>query len=351
MRRAPGWTAIGVYHALCRFLCAWLPLSPRVSGRRFDDLGSVYTAPFLLFVFPVVARIEPAVASPFGLFGALFFLLALLGWRALATSNAPLYFVAAFFGVAAEASWSATHLVAERLGAAVALYAAFGIVLPRRATRGAPPRPAARSALGQRGGPVGQPRAVAVPCVGPARGRGTLGARLSARDLNAGLFVESASGRLPLLSAVGGTLSWVVLAVWWGNAAAVVGLLPSLIVLVGLTLVMLAGHAWAHAETRRHGDAPLPADAFGFHTGIRLGLVGHLFLFFVMQNPQWSTPPWPALATMAVLTLAVSAASLFVESGVLHAAGVTAAAVIVLAWAVTTIGGSWAPSGSCRQKR
>jgi hypothetical protein len=45
---------------------------------------------------------------------------------------------------------------------------------------------------------------------------------------------------------------------------------------------------------------------------------------------------------MAVLTLAVSAASLFVESGVLHAAGVTAAAVILLAWAVTTLGASWA---------
>src|SRR4029079_16533846 len=63
--------------------------------------------------------------------------------------------------------------------------------------------------------------------------------------LDAGLFLESASAGLPALSAVGGMLSWVFLAVWWGESAAAVGLLPSLLVVTGLTLLMLGGHAWA----------------------------------------------------------------------------------------------------------
>ena len=38
--------------------------------------------------------------------------------------------------------------------------------------------------------------------------------------VDAGLFIESAAGAMPLLSAVGAVLSWIVLAVWWNNAAA-----------------------------------------------------------------------------------------------------------------------------------
>ena len=100
---------------------------------------------------------------------------------------------------------------------------------------------------------------------GPRAAAGLWGLAFLLAILNAGLFIESAAGRLPLLSVVGSALSWLVLGVWWGNAAAVVGLLPSLIVLVGLTLVMLGGHAWAHAEMtaarRAPGrDARLPDD-------------------------------------------------------------------------------------------
>ncbi len=86
---------------------------------------------------------------------------------------------------------------------------------------------------------------------GPRAAAGLWGMAFLLALLNAGLFIESAAGRLPALSVAGSLLSWLVLGVWWGNAAAVVGLMPSLIVLVGLTLVMLGGHAWAHAETMR----------------------------------------------------------------------------------------------------
>jgi hypothetical protein len=148
--------------------------------------------------------------------------------------------------------------------------------------------------------------------------------------LDAGIFIESASGRLPLLSLAGGVLSWLVLAAWWGHAAAAVGLLPSLLFLVGLTLMMLVGHAWAHRQTTARGAAAPP---FGFRQGTYLGLVGHLFLFFTAIDPRWSTPPWPLFAALLVVTLAFSASSLAIAAAELHAAGVIAAAVIVLGWA------------------
>jgi hypothetical protein len=121
--------------------------------------------------------------------------------------------------------------------------------------------------------------------------------------------------------------------------------MPSLIVLVGLTLVMLGGHAWAHAETMRQGGrAAIPRrdEALGFPTTASLGLVGHGFLLFVFLNPEWSTPPWPGLGALLVMTLAVSTTALFVRRGILHAAATIAAAVIISAWAQLSLGDEWA---------
>ena len=89
---------------------------------------------------------------------------------------------------------------------------------------------------------------------------------------------------MPLLSVVGGVLSWIVLAVWWDNAAAAVGVLPSLLVLVGLTLMMLGGHAWAHAQARRHGPAA-SRGAFGFRTASTSAWSAISSCFFVAQQP------------------------------------------------------------------
>jgi len=64
--------------------------------------------------------------------------------------------------------------------------------------------------------------------------------------LNAGMFVESASSRIPAVSYAGSLVSWFVLAAWWFRTAGAVGVLPSLAVVTGLTLITLAGHAWTH---------------------------------------------------------------------------------------------------------
>jgi uncharacterized membrane protein len=106
-------------------------------------------------------------------------------------------------------------------------------------------------------------------------------------------------------------------------------------VLAGLALITMGGHAWVY----RSRPAGAPA-ASTFRQGLYLGLIGHLFLLFVATNPAWSIPPWPWLATLAVVTLAASAVSLVTRTPALHVAGVIAAAVVVGMWAEAT-GAPW----------
>jgi hypothetical protein len=324
-------------------------LAPMIAGwfkTPFEAVAAqaIYAAPILLFVFPVLARVEPAAASPWMLFGTLYVLLALLAWRALVIPQSPLFFVSAFLALVAEASWSATHLLTERLGTAVLLYAIFGVfylgvpLVARRIRQPLEPPWGGGAVV------LGSLVMLLFLAAGPRAAAGLWGMAFLLALLNAGLFIESAAGRLPALSAAGSLLSWLVLGVWWGNAAAVVGIMPSLIVLVGLTLVMLAGHAWAHAEMVRHSGRR--DDTFGFPTTASLGLVGHGFLLAVFLNPEWSTPPWPALGALLVMTLAGSTTALFVRRGILHAAVTIAAALIISAWAQLSLGDEWAVVGA-----
>jgi len=329
--------------SVCAFV-ALFALAPVVAARLSRPLTgfaarAVYAAPILLFVFPVIARIEPAAESPLALFAPMFVLLALIAWRAIASGEFGLYLIAAFFGLVAEAAWSATYLTAEHLRAAVMLYVAFGLfylgvpLAARRSGRAIEPRWGGGAVL------IASLLILLFLSAGPRSTSVLWGLAVLLAILDAGIFIESAAGGLPMLSLAGGVLSWLVLAVWWGNAAASVGLLPSLLFLVGLTLMMLVGHSWAHRQTaaRSGGDVP-----FGFRQGTYLGLVGHLFLFFTAIQPRWSTPPWPLFAALFVLTLASSASWLAIDAAELHAAGVVAAAVIVLGWAQVSAS-AWSP--------
>jgi uncharacterized membrane protein len=337
-----GWRVVVTFTVVFAILHALAPLVADRVRRPFSRLGArtAYAAPVLLFVFPVIVRIEPATAAPLVPFAALFAVLAVIAWRALATHEAGLYFVAAFFAVAAEASWSATHLVSDRLGAAVMVYAAFalfylGVPLAWRRQR--------QEMYPRWGGGVLLNASLALLlffAAGTHAAASIWGLALLLAIVNAGLFIESASGAMPLLSVVGAVLSWIVLAVWWDNAAAAVGVLPSLLLLVGLTLIMLGGHAWAHANSTG-ADAAAAPPRFSFRHGVYLALVGQFFLVFVARNPQWAAPPWPLFGALAVMTLATTAAALNVVMLELHAGGVIAAALVVFSFAHTSPG-AWA---------
>ena len=297
-------------------------------GRPLADRPrTAYAAPFLLFVCAALAGVEPAFAQPWPLFAPLLALVLLIAWRASATATGGLYFVAAFFAVAAQAIWSAEHLVVDRLGTAVAVYAAFGVaallvpILARRLGRPLEPVWGGGAVL------LASLLLLLFIAAGDVAPAALWSLALLLAILNAALFVESAAGRLPLVSQCGSVLSWIVLLMWWGRAAASVGVMPSLTVLTGLTLITLAGHAWTVATTGREGKP-------GFSSGLYLGLAGHLFLTLLASNPEWSIPPWPLFGSLAVITLAMTAAALVTHVITLHAAGAIAAAVVVASWSL-----------------
>src|SRR6185295_4730209 len=128
-KRGPELLHVGAGIATVVTFCIWLQFSyrsaawPAVLGitaafvllflmtgfrARFTDIGNrgAFAAPLLLLVFPVLAGIEPATASPAALFGVLFVLMAMLAIYAVAKEEGAIHFLAAFFALAAEAVWS-----------------------------------------------------------------------------------------------------------------------------------------------------------------------------------------------------------------------------------------------------
>ncbi|PYR54801.1 MAG: hypothetical protein DMF85_21245 [Acidobacteria bacterium] len=307
--------------------------------RPFDGAGASaeYTASILLFVFAALPRIEPAFAQPWIPFATLIALLIAIAWRAAASEQGALYFLAAFFAIAAQATWSVTYLDAARLGTAVAIYSAFGLVslsvplLARRAGR--PLEPAAGSGLVL----LASLPLLLFLAAGSVAPQAIWALALLLAILNAGVFLESAGGGLPVVSFAGTIFSWAILATWWMRAASSVGVIPSLAVVAGMTLVTLGGYAWAQRQSAPAAGGTEP----GFRDGLYLGLIGHLFLLFVTMNPEWGIPPWPLFGTLAVLTLCASTVALVTRADALHVAAVIATAVIVTVWAAA--GGSpWA---------
>ena len=238
-------------------------------GKPFEGAAvpAIYAAPILLFVFPPLTTVE-AAATPWLLFGTL------------------LTRVARAAGMARAGDPQLQALLRRRLLCACRR----GLVVrvspgDRTGHGGACSTPSSASSIWEcrlprddwgsrshRGGGLAQWSWPASSCCSnsprTARGRRAVGMAFLLALLNAGLFIESAAGRLPALSIAGSALSWLVLGVWWGSAAGTVGLMPSLMVLVGLTLVMFAGYAWAHAEMLRHGEQR--NEMLGFPTAASL---------------------------------------------------------------------------------
>ncbi|MGH9331829.1 MAG: DUF2339 domain-containing protein, partial [Vicinamibacterales bacterium] len=320
------------FPALFATLFAMGPAIARRFGRAFAGAGAqaIYVAPLLLFAPAALARIEPAFASPLPLFATVIALVLLIAWRAAAEEEGHLYFIAAFFAIAAQAAWSVTHLMADRLGTAVQWYALFGAVslgvpfAARRWSRPLQPEWGGGAVL------IASLGLLLFLAAGPVSANALWGLAFLLAVINAGMFIEAASAGLPAISIVGSVGSFGILGIWWMRSAAAVGLLPSLVVMAGLTLITLAGYAWSH----RRAPAPISSDLgdVSFGQGLYLGLGGHLFLLFVALNPEWSVPPWPLFGTLAVLTLAVSVVSLSTRQPILHAAGAIAAAVVTTAW-------------------
>lgn len=284
---------------------------------------AVFAAAALFFVVPMYAFDEPRAL----LFILAFVLLAAVAAYAIYFNRGGLYYLASFFVIAAEAIWSSQHLDESRLVAGLTLYGVFALfflgvpMLARRFGRDLTPRNGVTVLLLLSLG------LLFFLSVGAIANAALWGLALLLAVVNVGALLEARAGSNPILSAIAIVLSWIVIGVWWTSATIVTNLIPSMIVLAGFGLLVVAGNLWA-----RKGAA----DAGEFERGTYLGLAGHVFLAFVASQVSLSFPPWPMLAVLLVLDLAVGVAALWLRRASLLTAAMAASQAVLMIWATHT---------------
>jgi uncharacterized membrane protein len=321
------WPAILAFIALFVLFHLSTPWIARRLGRSFTNIGNmpVLAAPLLLFTIPALAAMEPRCADPGVLFGVLFVLLAAASVFAILEQRGEVYCIAAFASLAAEAVWSSRHLTAERLIAALALYAVFGLFyigVPLAARRRHKP------ILPQGFGAVFVLVSIALLFFlgsGPAGGVAIWGLGLLLLLLNLGLFLEGSVSRFPRVAIIGIVLSWLVLGYFWSRVAIADIFIPALVVVACFALLAMAGLIWM--QKRATGD-----DVAVLGNGMFLGLAGHLFLLAVASENSLAVPPWPMLGVLLVLDLALGVASLYTRRHEMLVAAIAASAFILMVW-------------------
>jgi hypothetical protein len=308
-------------------------LAARFGNEYLGANGRAHTfAALLLFTIPTLILIEPRNASPWMTFGVLFVVMIAISAFAIVRNAGPTWFVAAFFALAAEAAWSAKYLSHERILTGLILYFVFALFFI-----GVP-------LLARRRGTTFEPR-YGVSCVllasiallfflaaGTVANASLWGVALLLAILNAGAMLEARHRAIARIAGFAALLSWLVIAVWWGSASVVDQLIPALAVITIFALLMVGGHLLA----ARNRD-----DADELRSGVWFGMVGHAFLFYVATQRELSVPPWPMLAVLFVLNLAIGAAALYLRRGKLWIAAMTASQLVLSVFAMATEA-SWA---------
>jgi hypothetical protein len=287
-----------------------------------------FAAPLLFFLLPALVLVEPRTASPLFLFTTFFILLAATAYVAIRYRRGALYFVASFFAIAGEAVWSGRHLAPERLGAALLLYAAFGLLflavpaIARRFDRPLEPR---------YGAPATAILSIAMLfflTFDSVAGAALWGLTLLLAVLLTGTIVESKVERRPYLTGLAAVLTWLVLASWWEGLDLAAMRISALFAVAAFGVIVLLGALWAARDAEQRHEFGLAAHlAFG----------AHLFLMYIAGAPSLAFPPWPLFAVLAILTLAVGTASLYLRRGTLTVGGAIGAHVVLLTWASHTL--------------
>ncbi|MBP1625972.1 MAG: rane protein-like protein [Holophagaceae bacterium] len=309
---------------------SWLPTRwARLMTFETEGRWAIYTAPMMLFTFPVLLMLEPATASPGLVFGVLLGLMVLLAAYAIWFEDGLVYFGACFFVLGSEAVWSARYLDAKRLLPGLLIYGGFGLFY-----LGVP-------LVAQRWGRALKPRGSGAILafaslvllffltVGSIAQVSLWPLTILVVLLNLGLLHEASCDRYPVLSPLGMVLSWILMAVWWFNAPMADHLVPGLLALVIFALLGVAGSLWLKA------CSPSKSDTFPEHSGVFLGWVPHLFLLMVAAQPRLSLPPWPWLGVMLVLGLALGAAALYLRRGALLLGSAVLSPLVLMIWVVS----------------
>ncbi len=315
--------------AVLAWLAAFIALFLFVATR--EDTGGNYAAPLLFFMLPALVVLEPRAASPALLFATFFALLAATAFVAIRYARGWLYFLASAFVIVAEAIWSAKHLSAERLYAALLLYGAFGLlflgvpVLARRSGRALAPA---------YGGPVTTILSLAMLfflTIDSVAGAALWGLALLLAILLAGTIVESKAARRPAVAIIAVVLTWFVLASWWEGIEIDGMQIAALFTVAAFGVIVLFSMVWASRDDTGGAFADSSHLAFG----------GHAFLLFIAAQQALAFPPWPLFAVLAILTLALGIASLYLRRATLTIGAAIAAQVVLLTWTAHTLAPPW----------
>jgi uncharacterized membrane protein len=320
------WQGFSYRHDAWPAILAWLAalVIAQLASAHFTQLPTFTAAPLLFLLFPLLIGAEPASAAPGIAFAALFALLALVSAYAILHEAGIVYYLAAFFTIAAEAVWSAAYLTPERLHGALAIYGVFGVfflgvpIVARRFGRDLTPRAAVSVLLLAS---IGMLFFLAAGSVAPAA---LWGMALLLAVVNMGAMFESRSSAHPILSAISIGLSWIVIAVWCFNSMSAINIIPALAVVGGFGVLAVMGNLWA-----------------GSSRSIFLGLVGHVFLMFVAAQKSLAFPPWPLFAVLFVLDLAVGVAAIYAKRDKLMVGAMAASQIVLMIWSINAVTGSW----------
>ena len=316
------WTTVSYTSHAWPAILGWLAafVVAQLAASHFTAHPKLTVAPLLLFMFPALAAVEHATASPLSLFGTLFVLFAIISAYAILHDEALLYVVASFFTVGAEAVWSSRYLTPEHLLDALAIYGVFALLFLGV--------PIAARAVGR---PFGTDRARTILLLltigvlfflaaGPVAASALWGLALLLAILNAGALLEARATSNPIFAAAGILLSWIVIAVWCATSLTIANLVAALSVIGGFALLAIAGNAWASRDS----------DEFGYATF--LGLAGHLFLIAVAAQKSLAFPPWPLFAVLFVLDLAIGVAAIYIRRDRLMVAAMAASQLVLMVW-------------------
>lgn len=323
----PGILGFTALFAALYLAVPWIQARLKVK-RPFLGAGlmAVPAAPLLMGAFTALVFLEPATASPLALFGAVLAVLAMAAAFAIRFGEGTVWFLAALFALAAETAWSMRHLDAGNLLPALLVYGGFSLVflgVPLfAARRGRPLEPEGSGAI-LAFLSVGLLFFLAGPGVAP-HSLGVLAALLGV--LNLGLLFEAGQGRRPVLCVLGLAFSFLSLVAWWACAPVRGQLLPALAVVLAFSLLVLGGTVFLR---ERLEASPLGAKG---SPETLMGLTGLLFLLPVAGDHRLAEPPWPFLAVLAVLGLAMGVAALRLRRGALLTGCAVITQVVLGAW-------------------
>jgi hypothetical protein len=145
--------------------------------------------------------------------------------------------------------------------------------------------------------------------------------------LNVGIAREARAREMEAALWLATICSWLVLGAWWAGATLSQQLPGALLVTAGFTLLTLGCSLWADRgdETRLFGGNSY------------LALVGHFFLFYVATQ-KLMTSPWPVLAVLFVLDVALVVAALYGRRGRLLIGAAALSQLVLVAWALSSSG-------------